>query len=228
MTLADLLPDALGKIEENVPSAGNPAAPIFWSLVGEVYPCLVDAMNEAALLTGVVQLNGQQMKLAKNTTYFSAPKGTMGAIRMKAPYPIRKVSLRGLDDMVSTWQAAAPAAQIQAWFPVGVNQFGIYPQLSAEAVVTMDFLAYPVQQGRPLSGSVTVPFQVEFGDAFSEYAAVMLRSKEGGAEAEEAAVVYQEYLGQMKSLSAFQGRLDDLVRTAAWGGMVQANPRKIA
>lgn len=231
MILSDLLPDVLGRIEENSPSDAQLPGPTFWNLTGEVYQQMCDAMFEAALITGVVQVSSLAVTLAADTTYFSlqyganAPKGILAPIRLRAPYPIRKATLKGLDNMVPTWQQATPGSQLIAWFPLGVSQFGVYPQLSAEAQVVMDFISSPVNEARPYTGNETIPFQVEFNDFLSQYAAAMLRSKEGGAEAEEADTVYKDYLAKMKQLSAFQGRLDSLVFTGAFGGRGMVNPR---
>jgi hypothetical protein len=156
-----------------------------------------------------------------------APVGVIAALRMRAPYPIRKVTLKGLDDINPGWQQANPSTQPIAWFPLGVSGFGIYPQLIADTTVMMDFICSPVNQFRPYDGNVPVPFESEFADAFSQYAACMLRTKEGGTEAEEAEVVYNEYLLQMKQLSAYQNRLDSLVLTEAYGGRLKANPRTV-
>lgn len=226
MTLDDLVPDVCGRIEEATP-VDTPPGPVFWNLIGELYPQMVDGMFEATLLTGVVQFSNVAVPLAANTTYFNVPKGALAALRLRAPYPIRKATLKGLDDMIPGWQNEPASSQIRAWFPLGTNMFGIYPQLAADAQVVMDFIASPVNVPRPYSGAVVIPFQVEFSDAFSQYAAAMLRAKEGGAEAEEASVVYQEYMNNMRSLSAFQTRLDALVMSGAYGGRVQTNPRKV-
>jgi hypothetical protein len=231
MILSTLLPDVLGRVEENLPTAPQLPGPTFWNLTGEVYPQMVDAMFEAALITGVVQLSSKQVTLAADTTYFSmqygtnVPKGILGALRMRAPYSIRKTTLNGLDSMIPNWQQADPGSQIRSWFPLGVSMFGIFPQLAAEANVVMDFIVSPVNEARPYSGAETIPFQTEFIDFLNQYAAAMLRAKEGGAEAEEAETVYKQYLGKMKQLSAFQGRLDSLVFSGAYGGRGMVNPR---
>lgn len=231
MVLSTLLPDILGRVEENLPSAAQLPGPTFWSLTGEVYPQMVDAMFEAALITGVVQLSSQQVTLTAGTTYFSlqygtnVPKGILAALRMRAPYSIRKTTLDGLDRMIPNWQQATPGNQIRSWFPLGVSMFGIFPQLAAEANVVMDFIVSPVNEARPYSGNESIPFQTEFIDFLNQYAAAMLRTKEGGAEAEEAETVYKQYLGKMKQLSAFQVRLDNLVFTGAYGGRSQVNAR---
>jgi hypothetical protein len=233
MVLSDLLNDILGRVEESTPTDPSPG-PIFWNLTGEVYPAMVQAMFEAALITGVVQVNSLAVTLAANQTYFDiqgaasvVPKGMLAPLRLKAPYPIRKTTLNGLDLMKPSWQQAAPTDQMIAWFPLGVSKFGIYPQLNAEATVVMDFISSPVNHSTPYTGTETLPFQVEFNDLLSQYGAAFLRSKEGGAEAEEGAVVYEDYLGRIKALSAFQGRLDNLVFTGAVGGRTQVNPRTV-
>jgi len=229
-TLASLLPDLLGRIEENVESG-----PVFWSLVGECYPAMVQAEFEAALITGVVQASNVAVTLAANTTYFSIqnntsigiPRGILAPLRLKAPYSIRKTTLRGLDSMYPAWQRQAPGTQLIAWFPLGVSSFGIYPQLTAESTVVMDFLQSPVNEYTPYTGAEVIPLQAEFTDLLSKYAAAYLRCKEMGAEAEEGAVVFEEYLAEVRELSLFQSRLDALVYTAAYGAQSGVNPRKI-
>ena len=254
MILSDLLPNVLGRCEENLPTAPLFPGPTFWQLNAEVYQHMVDAMFEAALVTGVVQAGNVSVILAPNVTYFSLqtnlggggygtggygqggygggavvgiPPGVIACLRMKAPWSIRKTTLNGLDNMIPGWQQAAPGNQIQAWFPLGVSYFGIYPQLATQATVTMDFLMSPVNQARPYSGGIGIPFQVEFTDLIPEYAGALLRTKEGGAEAEEAEVTYQAYLTTAKALSAFQTRLDSLVYSKAFGGQTQVNPRMV-
>lgn len=227
MVLSDLLPDVLGRIEEALP----PSGPIFWNLQGEVYPQMVYGAFESALITGTVQLSNVVVNLAKNTTYFNlqdgsiVPKGILAPLRMRAGYQIRKATLAGLDSMFPKWQQATPSPQIIAWFPLGVSKFGIYPQLNADAQVTMDFIQSPVNEYRPYTGAETIPLQVEFASLLAKYGAAMLRSKEGGAEAEEAETVFSSYLEETKELSLFQSRIDSLVYTTAYGGREQVNPR---
>ncbi len=248
-TLASLLPDVLGRIEEALPT-DTPPGPTFWSLVGEVYPMMVDGLFEAALLTGVCQQSNVLVTLQPGITYYSLqqssvgygvggygvggyggsigiPSGTIAMLRMRAPYSIRKTTLKALDDMVPAWQQAAPSSQIIAWGPLGTSGFFVYPQVSAETQVVCDFLVSPVNVPRPYSGTIPIPLQTEFTDLLSQYAAAMLRSKEGGAEAEEADVVFQDFLGRMKALSLFQQRLDSLVYSGAYGGQSRVNSREV-
>ena len=91
----------------------------------------------------------------------------------------------------------------------------------------MDFLVSPVNEYRPYTGAETIPFQNEFATAFPKYAAANLRMKEGGAEAEESETVYQAYMQDIKALSEFQGRLDNLVYSQAFGARSVVNRRKI-
>ena len=225
MNLSSLLPDVLGRIEEENP-------PIFWKLTGEVYPQMVYAMFEAALITGTVQLNSALITLAAGTTYFPiqgpssvAPQGVIAAIRLSAPGPIKKTTLLGLDDMNPKWQQADPGPDIKAWFPLGVSMIGIYPQLDSDQQVVMDFIQSPVNEYRPYTGNETIPFQREFSDLITKYAAVLLRSKEGGADAEEADVTFRDYISELKGLSLFQQRIDSLVMSGSYGGKVWVNPR---
>ena len=237
-TLAALLPDVLGRLEEN--EEGN-GLPIFWNQTYEILPALVDGMFEAALLTGTVQAVNQAVTLAPLTTFFSLqnnaaigiPAGVIAALRMKAPTTVRKTTLKGLSDMEPGWQNRAPlqptvrGSNIISWFPIGVSMFGIYPQLAAETVVNMDFIVSPVTAPRPYTPAIPCPFQTEFLTAFPEYSATMCRSKELGAEAEEADTVFQEYLDKMKRLSIWQSRLDSLVWTNSSGGRVTVNRKEV-
>jgi hypothetical protein len=97
--------------------------------------------------------------------------------------------------------------------------------LVAEANVVIDFIACPINTPRPLTGNETIPLQQEFSDVLSKYGAAQLRAKEAGQEADEASVVFSEYLSEVKSLSLFQARLDSVVYSSAYGGRSQVNPK---
>ena len=239
LTLQQLLPDVLNRVEEALPT-DNPSGPIFWDLVGEVYPAMVDGIFEAALITGVVQLSSQLITLAAGVTYFGlqpssaasggygsnvAPAGVVAPIRLKAPYAVKKTTLKGLDEMYPQWQAQAPGTQIKSWFPLGVSGFGIFPQLEQEQQVVMDFISCPINTPPPYTGNETLPVQNEFADLVAKYGAAQLRTKEGGQEAEEAETVFTAYLEEAKDLSLLQQRLDSLIYSAAFGGKSGVNPR---
>ncbi len=227
MILADIFPDVLNRLEEAQPS-GNPSGPVFWNLVGEVYPQIVNAMYEACLLTGIVQVVSQPYTITASTTYFKNPIGMIAPLRLRAPYNIRKGTLKGLDDMVPSWQRATPGKQLQSWFPLGCSGFGVYPQLASEASVVIDWIASPVNVPRPYDGTLPVPFEEQFVDGLSQYGAAACRMKEGGAEADEASAVFNEYMSAMRQLSLWQARLDSLNLSAVYGGQVQTNSRSVA
>ena len=217
LVLSDLLNDVLNRVEEQQP----PNGPTFWSLVGEVYPAMVDGIFEASLISGVVQLVSLQVTLAAGTTWFSlqasggglyaslgVPVGIVAPLRMKAPYGIRKSIAKVLDDMNPCMETQPAGTQIISWGPLGVSGFFIYPQLVQPQIVIMDFLLCPISTPRPYSGSEPILLQHEFSDLLAKYSAAYLRCKEGGNESEEAAVVFESYLGEVKALSLFQTRLD--------------------
>ena len=227
----------------------TPCGPIFWSQAYECLVELVDAMFEAALLTGVVQAVNIPITLQPNTTYFSiaqgqgygfggfgqggyggglnAPPGALAALRMRAPWAIRKVSLKALTDVNPGWENVVPGTQLRAWFPLGISGFGIFPQMAYETQVVMDFIVSPVSAPRPYNTTLPVPFEAQFLSAFSEYAAALLRTKELSSEAEEAAIVMEAYLDKMRQLSLWQSRLDSQVFTPAYGANVRVNSREI-
>ena len=252
MDLGDLTSDLAGRVEET-----DPAAPVFWSLTYEFLPSLVDAMFEAALITGTVQAINVPVLLPSETTYIGLqqnwnglsgygeggygeggyggyewsslgiPPGVIAALRLRLPWPIRKTSLKGLSDIIPGWQNVPPATSLRAWFPLGTSAFGIFPQLSSPQQAVMDFIVNPVNVPRPYNTAIRVPFQDEFTSAFPEYAAVMLRAKELGLESEAASTVLDEYMSQMKALSMFQNRLDQLVLTNTYGGRATVNRREV-
>jgi hypothetical protein len=99
--------------------------------------------------------------------------------------------------------------------------------LVAEANVVIDFIACPINTPRPLTGNETIPLQQEFSDVLSKYGAAQLRAKEAGQEADEASVVFSEYLSEVKALSIFQSRLDSLVFSASYGAKSTVNSKTI-
>lgn len=249
MTLNDLLPDVLSRLEE-LPANNNGASlPIFWNQTYEILPELVDAMFEAALITGVVQAVNVPVTLQPNTTYFSLaagqgygyggfgeggygggsgiPGGVIATLRLKAPWPIRKVSLEALDGSFPKWQQALPGTQVKRWFPLGVSGFGIYPQMAAETQVLMDFLVSPTNSPRPYTVDLPVPFQEEFTSGFAEYAAALLRTKELSSESEEASIIFDAFMEKMRQLSLYQARLDSLVFTQSFGVNAGVNRRTV-
>jgi hypothetical protein len=224
-TLAESAVQVFQRLEE------DPAAPVFWTQY-EVYNALVEAMNEAALLTGVVQVaQSAPLVLPINTNYVAMPAGAVAMLRITGPSAVQKTEIFTLDQMMPGWELAGgadadpPIQQIQYWFPVGLDMFGIYPQLTAEQKVLITYLAYPVAESpSAYTGNETVPFQQEFQDGLESYAAHILRLKESGQEFQASQIVYQEFLDTMRALNVFQARHDSLVFTRAVGAPVRVVP----
>ncbi len=231
-TLAPLVDNLCDRLEEPIPANGGP---VFWSETYEMLPALVDAMFQAAAITGAIQAVNVPVTLAANTTFFSLqnntsigiPAGVFAALRLRAPYSIRKTTLKGLSDVIPGWQNFAAGTQLRSWFPLGISSFGIFPQLTSPITCLMDFLLAPVNVPRPYTSSITVPFLEEYVSAFPEYAAVTLRSKELGVELETAQTILNDFLGQMKQLSMWQSRLDSLVLTATYGAAMPKMKREL-
>lgn len=223
-TISDLAIQVLQRLEE------DPAAPVFWDLQNEVYPAIVEAMNEAALVTGVVQVVQMlPVELPVDTNFIAMPANAICLLRVLGPTAVQKTDVYALDQMLPGWETAGgaganpPVQQIQYWFPMGTNYYGIYPQLSVEQQVTITYLGYPVTVTPPYTGAETVPYQQEFQDALIEYGAHILRLKESGYEFEASQTIYQQFLDTMKALSVFQSRHDSLVFTKATGAKVRVS-----
>ena len=227
-TLSQLAVQVFQRLEE------DPANPVFWTTY-EVYNALAEAMNEAALITGVVQTaQNAAVTLPANTNFVPMPANAIALLRMVGPNAVQKTELFTLDQIIPNWQneggasASPPVGQIKYWFPLGFDQFGIYPQLSAEQQVTVAYLSYPVQEA-PLNytGNELVPFQQEYQCALTQYAAHVLRLKESGQEFEQSQAEYQEFLNTMRELSVFVARHDSLVFTRSAGAAVRVLPVEV-
>ena len=148
---------------------------------------MVYAMFEATLLTGTVQISNQITTLPADTTFFNLPKGMIAPLRMRAPYPIRKATLKGLDDMLLELAERGPQRSDSVLVPAagGIDVRAYFRSfLADESDATMDFIASPVNQTRPYTGAVSSShFQEEFSDAFSQvrsgYAAGQGRGRRG-------------------------------------------------
>jgi hypothetical protein len=203
-------------------------AGIFWSYQNEILPAVVEAMNEASLLTGVVQIvQTAPITVPINTTYLPLPINALALLRVQAPVYLRKTNIFTLDNLNRTWQTEK-GPQLKSWFPLGVTNWGVYPQLTAEQQVIVTYLAYPVNAGPPYTGNETVPFQSEFDESLEQYASHILRLKEAGADFEASQTLYQEFLKTMLTLNAFESRHDSLTFTRGAGASVRINPVEVS
>jgi len=227
-TINQLAVGVLTRLEEP-----DPVNPVFWSLQNEVYPAIVEAMNEAALITGYVQTINNLITLPINANYVAMPKGWVSILTIRGPQAVRKTEIWALDKLIPGWEgqggtaAATSVNQITKWFPAGLTSYGIFPMLSVPQQVTITALAYPVTVARPYTGNEGVNFDVEFLDGLESYAASVLRYKEAGLEMETASQEYQQFLTTMQALSAYMDRHDTLIFSRSVGAPVRVNPSEV-
>jgi hypothetical protein len=226
LTIATIAARVQDKLEE-VRGAGITPAPYmanFWDLVGEIYPAVAEAANEANLIAGSVVVVNTAYVIPPLTTYLPMPANAIALSRVVGPYPVLKSDVFTLDSMLPNWQQIPPEKTIRGWFPVGVTQWGVYPQLIEEQRVVLSYIAVPVAVPRPYTGAEQMPFQQEFEAAIEMYAAHILRLKEGGAEFEMSQADYQGFLDAMQSLSRIQARRDQLIFAKTLGASTGVNP----
>ena len=193
----------LGRIEE-----ANP--PVFWNLQGEIYDFCVEAMNEATMITGEPEIRQlSSFTLAANTTLFTVPAPLVALLRVQAPNWVEKTTLWDLDRLTPGWESDVGAVP-DYWFPYGLTQFGIHPQLTQSLQVFLTGIALPIPTGAPYTGSELIPFQPEYNDGFEDYAAHICTLKEGGKEFQASLKVYGRFLDAMTQLGNFAYRKGSL------------------
>lgn len=222
-TLSSLGSVVLQRLEE------NPASPQFWQTVTEIYPFLVEAMNEAALITGEPQFrNSTPFTLAANTTYFNVPSDCVALLRVEGGNQIQKTSIWDLDREIPGWENDKNGTQPDYWFPVGLTQFGIHPQLAASATVLLSYVKLPVATGRPYTGAEASDFQSEYDEGFIDYAVTAASLKEGTEEFTNSVKVnYQRFLERMGELSKFAMRKAVLRFSRTMGASARIDPIKV-
>jgi hypothetical protein len=216
-TINTLAAAVLGRIEE-----ANP--PVFWNLQGEIYDFIVEAMNEATMITGEPEIRQLlPFTLAANTTLFTVPAPLVALLRIQAPNWVEKTTLWDLDRMSPGWESDVGAVP-DYWFPYGLTQFGIHPQLSQSTQVFLTGIALPIPTGAPYTGTELVPFQSEYSDGFEDYAAHICTLKEGGEEFKQSLKVYGRYLDSMAQLSNFSYRKGSLRFSRVVGAPASVSP----
>lgn len=211
-TLSDLELKVYDRLEED---RSNPR---FWTPL-EARAALIEMLNEAALLTGQTEARrGSPTVIAPNTTVFTIPSDLVAITNMEGPSgAIPKTFVDDLDDMVPAWENDT-GSSIRFWFPIGLSQFGVYPKVTDEVRVVLSGIILPVSSGLPYTGAETVPFQVEFHEAFEEGAAHVLKVKEGGQELLNSLKNYDRFLGKCGELSKFGDRKSPLRFSVSRGG----------
>jgi len=114
--------------------------------------------------------------------------------------------------------------EIQHWFPIGLTQFGIHPQLTGPVNVFISGVVEPVPSPRPYTGEEFVDFQEEMREAFVDYAAHIAALKEGTKEFVDSIKVYNRFLSRMQELTKFAVRKGSLRFTRSLGHVSRVTP----
>lgn len=192
-------------------------AGIFWNLSAEIYPALVEGMNEASILAGDPEVRSALITLGPGNTapgmplfVYAMPAASLLIVRLDTVGggAIKKVFVRDLDRHYPGWESDSGPV-IRRWFPVGMTLFGVYPTLQADQQVLMTTIGFAMPNGQPYSGSEIIPFREEYLDGFQEYAAHVCRLKEAGPDFQES----------IPSLQAFQDKMVQLTKFAARRGI---------
>lgn len=182
-------------------------------------------MNEAALITGEPEVaqTTTLFTLAANTTLFTVPPAFIALLRIQTPNWLPKTSLWDLDRQTPGWESDYGPVP-DSWFPYGLTQFGIHPQLSQSVQVFLTGILLPVSSARPYTGAEVVPYQEEYFDGLEDYAAHICALKEGGEEFKSSAKLYDRFLATMTELSNFSYRKGSLRFTRTVGAPSAVTP----
>ena len=201
-TISNLEVGVLDRLEE------DRVTPKFWSVQDEIRPYLVEAMMEATLISGEPEIRRSTLfTIAADTTIHSVPSEAVALLRVQGHVAIPKTTLWELDEMIDGWRSDTADVNndvLQYWFPIGLTRFGIYPKLNAVSNVTLHYIGLPVTAARPYAGTESVPFQDEYDDAFTDYAAHVSRLKEGG----------NDFVGSIRALDRFNEKMIELSKFA--------------
>jgi hypothetical protein len=244
-TISDLEVLVQDRLEEVRDGVG-----VFWSVKNEIRPLLVEAFNEATLISGLPQVrSGVPFTLTPNTRLFTLPSPAFALARMDGPGTIEKTSFWALDQDDYRWEeegepgdslyssglygsglygmGAGTGSNPLKWFPFGIGQFGIFPILNAEYNVFLTTINLPVPVSRPYTGAETVPFSLEFLEGLVNSASAVARLKEGGRDMVEGLKFYEMFLTRMVELSKFGDRISKLRFTRSVGVPAQQSDTEI-
>jgi len=217
--ISTLALNVLQRLEEDLP----PDGPVFWNLQFEVYTALAEAMNELMLLVGRPTMTVQSpLNLNPNSVWQQLPKGLLAITDIYGPQSLlRKVSLFSLDyeqaSWGSDWQNDNSSYGPVRWCGLGSTMFVVHPATSTPQQVTINAVQYPIAENWPYNGTETVPFEHHFYEALEIYACVYLRTKEAGAELQNALPMLVEFYQIAKRMSEIQDRRDPLVFSKDFG-----------
>lgn len=212
--------DLEGGVQDRLEEQRGPGQ--FWNRQFEIRPLLVEAMSMATLIAGEPEIRQTAITvLAANQNLFPAPTNAIAMLKIEGPggLVIKKETLWSLSQMNHLWESeTGPIAK--NWFPIGLGQYGIYPKLTAPIQVIITYVGLPVPvPASPIAytGAETIPFQVEYLEAFEEYAASMARLKEATQEFLDGLKEFDRFLSRTWELSKFATRKGSLRFTRSKG-----------
>lgn len=215
-TIAQLAADLQSQLEE-------PVGPgIFWSLTNEIFPALVEAMNESTVITGEPQFRAATaLYTIPTSTVFTPlplPADAVALLRVEGPgsLAMHKYTIWDLDRQLPGWEIATGPTP-HAWIPFGLGQFGIHPNLTVPAEVILSYVQMPVPSAPPWDGTQVVPFQTEYLDGFKDAAQHYLQFKEGDPEFTQSFGAYNRFLASCERMSNFAWRKNSLRFTRSGG-----------
>ena len=200
MTISDIGSQVQDRLEEPRGSG------IFWDLQNEIYPIVAEMMNAATLMTGEPQMRSlSNYNLTPNSNVQPMPAGALAILRVDGPGTVLKTSVYDLDRFSHGWEGVL-GPQIEYWFPIGLTQFGVYPQVPTAQRLVISYIMLPVTMVSTYDGTENVPFQAEYSFGFVEGAAAMARLKEGGAEFTQGISEYDKLIDKLAQLGKFGWR----------------------
>jgi hypothetical protein len=231
MLLRDLVPEVLDRLEESRTS------PIFWNVPKEIAVFLVEAMNEATLLTGEPEIKftnslttapPSQLALPANTNVvtYSGDIPIFGMMRLESAGQVKKTTVWDMDRMTPGWENDVGNVP-DFWFPIGLTEFGIHPKLNAPVTVIVSGISEPVIAPRPYTGMEPIDFQTEYREAFVDYAAHVSALKEGTKEFVDSIKVYERFISKMQELGKFASRKGVLRFSRTLGAPASTTPVEV-
>jgi hypothetical protein len=196
---------------------------VFWDLYLEVYPALVEAINDLMLIIGrPTTIYSQPVQLNPLICWQPMPENMLALTNLRTnSQGLWKTSLHTMDYTQSSWGSGwtTDTGPVPLrWGPVGFSYFFVHPAPLQTITLTVTGIGYPVPQAVfPPTGEETVPFHDEFFQALELYAAAYLRLRELGDDAQEGVELYQQYLQLAQRLTKIEDRRDSLVFSQAFG-----------
>lgn len=224
-TIADIETTVSARLEDGDDDIG-----VFWSVQNEIRPAIVEAMNEATLITGEPQVRAKAAFDIPASTVFTPltmPSDAIALLRVEGAnsLPTKKCWIWDLDKQFPGWETMV-GDKPRFWFPFGLTQFGIFPCLKADVQVVLNYVQIPVNTPPIYTGAEVIPFQSEYIEGFEEYAAHILRLKEGSPDFDQSMPEYQKFLSAMEELSSFAYRKNSLRFTRTGGAQSAINEKR--